>query len=184
MPRVWENEGCNIAQWHSRIRLQDLYRGRVHVAGPSSWLWTRTHSHYRLEVAKAHSMQRKVMLMGITLPELQLRLHSPNLLVKKFLPPLGSQSTLGSSLLIQPTSTIPSQPLYLSHFCIVYFHCIYLIMIYTTCIYKQTCIKNLPCVKASKGLQSNYTFKGVFMNTLLWWYKLIVFSGLWLFPIP
>ena len=127
MPRVWENEECNIAQWHSRIRLQDLYRGRVHVAGPSSWLWTQTHSHYRLEVAKAHNMQRKATLMVITLPELQLRLHSPNLLVKKFLPPLGSQSTLGSSLLIQPTSTIPQSaplpqsllycifPLYISH---------------------------------------------------------------------
>lgn len=184
MPRVWENEGCSIAQWHSRIRLQDLYRRRVHVAGPSSWLWTRTHSHYRLEVAKAHHMQRKAMLMGITLPELQLRLHSPNPLVKKsFLLLVASLHWAPpySSSLRQPS---PSQPLYLSHFCIVYFHCIYLIMIYTTCIYQQTCIKNLPCVKASKGLQSNYTFKGVFMNTLLWWYKLIVFSGLWLFLTP
>lgn len=167
MPRVWENEGCSIVQRHSRIRLQDQYRRRVHAAGPRSWLWTRTHSHRRLEVAKAHHTQRNATLTRLTLPELQLRLHPPNPLAKNSSLLLAASLHWAppySSSLHQPS---PSQPLYLSHFCIVYFHCIYLIMIYTTCIYQQTCIKNLPCVKASKGLQSNYTFKEIFMNTLL-----------------
>lgn len=73
--------------------------------------------------------------------------NHPSHLSQDFLPPPGSQSTLGPSLVSQPTSTppqsasLPWSPLYCTFPLYVSHHEI------------QTCIKNFSSVKASEGLQ-------------------------------
>lgn len=96
-------------------------------------------------------MQRKAILVGSTLAELECRMQSPSLLASgtssSSRKPVYAGPPLQPAGLHQP---FPSQPLYIGHPHIVYSHCSYHIM---------SCKKHVSrtyCVKASKSLQPTH----------------------------
>lgn len=98
--------------------------------------------------------QRKAILVGSTLAELEYRVQSPRLLASRISLPPGSQCTLGP-LFSRPAS-LPRSPPYCVFPLFLPYHEL-----------QQTCIENVLCVKASKSLQSTYAFKDVFISTSL-----------------